>query len=204
MAPYLETVKSFADVTVTDAGVDTLEFLQAADGVVKLFDLLGSAAFTAVQSDLKGNIAKVRARYEANPEQSATLEQLVENEKGEKKRTATEGLMWLLRGLGFTCKALQNVQANASEELSVAFTKSYDVTLKKFHNFLVKGVFAVAMKACPYRADFYTKLASDPAGGPAVPTDKLNEELKKWLAGLDSIVTRIEAFYEKGGHNKGF
>ena len=60
------------------------------------------------------------------------------------------------------------------------------------------------MKACPYRADFYTKLASDPAGGAAVTTEALNEELNKWLAALDSIVKRMEAFYEKGGHNKGF
>ncbi|KZT10899.1 het-c2 protein [Laetiporus sulphureus 93-53] len=204
MAPYLETVKSFADVKVTDAGVDTLEFLQAAEGVVGLFDLLGSAAFTAVQADLKGNIVKVRTRYDATPAQSETLELLVVNEKGEKKRTATEGLMWLLRGLVFTCKAIQNAQANQSEELSVAFSKAYDVTLKKYHNFVVKGIFAVAMKACPYRADFYAKLASDPAGGPPVPTDRLNEELNTWLESLESIVTRMEAFYEKGGHNKGF
>ena len=46
------------------------------------------------------------------------------------------------------------------------------------------------MKACPYRADFYTKLASDPAGGTAVPTATLNEELNKWLAGLDSKIGR--------------
>ena len=67
----------------------------------------------------------------------------MENEKNEKKRVATEGLLWLLRGLSFTCQALQNAQANLSEELSTAFTKSYENTLKKFHNFVVKGIFAV-------------------------------------------------------------
>ena len=35
------------------------------------------------------------------PDKSATLEALVMNEKGEKKRTATEGLMWLLRCTNF-------------------------------------------------------------------------------------------------------
>ncbi|KAF8893456.1 glycolipid transfer protein [Infundibulicybe gibba] len=204
MAPYLDTVKSFATVTITDAGVDTLEFLDASQGLVGLFDLLGSAAFSVVQSDLKGNIAKVRARYDAAPSESATLEKLVENEKGEKKRTATEGLMWLLRGLSFTCKALQAAQANKTEELSAAFTKSYEGTLKKFHNFVVKGIFTVAMKACPYRADFYAKLAADPDGGPSAPQEKLDEELNRWLAALDSIVKRMEEFYEKGGHGKGF
>jgi len=204
MAPYLETVKSFADVPITDAGVDTVAFLEASDGLVGLFDLLGSTAFSVVQSDLKGNITKVRTRYEATPALSATLESLVENEKGEKKRTATEGLLWLLRGLSFTCKALQNSQSNKTEELSAAFTKSYDNTLKKFHNFVVKGIFAVAMKACPYRADFYAKLAADPEGGEPASQDKLNEELDKWLAALSSIVARMEAFYEKGNYAKGF
>ncbi|KAF8902903.1 het-c2 protein [Gymnopilus junonius] len=204
MAPYLETVKSFADVPITDAGVDTVTFLEAAQGLVGLFDLLGSAAFAVVQNDLKGNIAKVKARYEATPTLSSTLELLVENEKGEKKRTATEGLLWLLRGLSFTCKALQNAQSNKTEELSAAFTKSYEVTLKKFHNFVVKGIFAVAMKACPYRADFYTKLAADPDGGAPASQEKLNEELDKWLAALSSIVARMDAFYEIGNYAKGF
>jgi len=80
---------------------------------------------------------------------SNTLEKLVENEKGEKKRKATEGLIWLLRGLSFTCKALQNAQANASEELAVAFGKAYDVTLKTFHNFVVKGIFSVSAPLSP-------------------------------------------------------
>ncbi|KAF8971092.1 glycolipid transfer protein domain-containing protein [Flammula alnicola] len=203
MAPYLETVKSFADVPITDAGVDTVAFLEAADGLVGLFDLLGSAAFAVVQSDLKGNITKVRTRYEATPTLSATLESLVENEKGEKKRVATEGLLWLLRGLSFTCKALQNSQSNKSEELSTAFTKSYEITLKKFHNFVVKGIFAVAMKACPYRADFYAKLAADPSGGAPATQETLNEELDKWLAALSDIVARMEAFYQKGDYAKG-
>ncbi|KAJ7212949.1 glycolipid transfer protein [Mycena pura] len=203
MAPYLETVKSFADVDTTN-GVNTLEFLEASEGLVGLFDLLGSAAFSVVQSDLKGNIVKVRARYDAAPALSDTLEKLVENEKGEKKRTATEGLMWLLRGLAFTCKALQNAQENKTEELAAAFTKSYEGTLKKFHNFIVKGVFSVAMKACPYRKDFYAKLAADPDGGAPTPDEKLNEELNKWLVALDAIVTRMQTFYDKGGYGKGF
>ncbi|KAG6831724.1 hypothetical protein H0H87_004275 [Tephrocybe sp. NHM501043] len=183
MAPYLETVKSYADVPITEAGVDTIAFLEASKGLLGLF---------------------VRARYDAAPTLSVTLEQLVENEKNEKKRTATEGLMWLLRGLSFTCKALQNLQANKNEELAKAFSNSYDNTLKKFHNFVVKGIFSVAMKACPYRADFYTKLAADPSGGAPATPEKLDEELNKWLAALAAIVAKVQAFYEAGDHGKGF
>lgn len=60
------------------------------------------------------------------------------------------------------------------------------------------------MKACPLREGFYIKLASDPNGGPPASQEKLNEELDKWLAALDNIVTRMETFYEKGGYGKGF
>jgi len=65
------------------------------------------------------------------------------HEKVEKKRTATEGLLWLLRGLEFTLKSLKNLQENKTEELSAAFTKGYEGSLKQFHNFVVKGIFAV-------------------------------------------------------------
>jgi len=204
MPPYLETIKSFADVPVTDAGVDTVVFLQAAEGLTGMFDLLGSRAFTLVQNDLKGNITKVRARYDATPTLSATLELLVQNEAGEKNRTATEGLLWLNRGLSFTCKALERAQENKTEELANAFLYSYEGTLKKFHSFIVKGVFSVAMKACPLRAKFYSALAADPNGGEPASQEKLNEELDKWLAALSPILKRVDDFYEKGGHGKGF
>lgn len=52
------------------------------------------------------------------------------------------------------------------------------------------------MKACPYRKDFYAKL-----GPPEAPVDA---ELSKWNAALGQIIERLEAFYEKGGHAKGF
>jgi len=129
--------------------------------------------------------------------------------------------MWLLRGLSFTCKALQNAQENKPEELSVAFTKSYESTLKQFHNFIVKGVFSVriftdvllsvsnfstqvAIKACPYRKDFFAKLRADKDGGEPATEDELDTDLNKWLASLSAIVKHMQDFYEKGGYNKGF
>ncbi|KAG6827341.1 hypothetical protein H0H92_012162 [Tricholoma furcatifolium] len=216
MAPYLDTVKSFADVPITDAGVDTLAFLEACAGVVGLFDLLNSSAFSLVTSDLKNNIKKVQDRYNATPTQSATLESLIENEMNGKKdikNTATEGLMWLLRGLAFTCKALQAAQANKSIELSTAFTESYSQTLATFHNFIVKKAVTVsshvstahhnltrgiqlAMKACPYREKLYEALSKDPNGASPATPEQLNEALNKWLAALDNIVQRFKAFYK--------
>ncbi|KAG6909817.1 hypothetical protein DXG01_015310 [Tephrocybe rancida] len=179
-------------------------------------------AYTVVKNDLKGNIEvrsftmictidrltstfcqKIRSRYDAAPSQSATLEALVENEKTEATRTATQGLLWLVRSLSFACKALQNSQANQREELTVSCNKAYKESLDQFHNFVIKATFAVAMKACPERGDFYNKLAADPNGAPQ-SQEALKAQLTKWLEGLNSVVTQLEGFYEQGNHATGF
>ena len=56
--------KPYQNVPITEAGVATSEFIDATEGVVKLFDLLGSSAFAVVQNDMNGNI-KVRAISQA-------------------------------------------------------------------------------------------------------------------------------------------
>jgi hypothetical protein len=60
------------------------------------------------------------------------------------------------------------------------------------------------MKACPFRTDFYAKLAADPNGGEPASQEELNEDLDKWLAALSAILERIDKFYETGGYGKGF
>jgi len=192
---YFDQIKrSFADVPVTDEGVDTAAFLEACEDLVKLFDLFGSKAFAVVQNDLTGNITRIRARYDAFPEKSKTLEIMVESEKTEKKKDATQALLWLTRGLHFTNEGLRLSQKNPGEELTESFTKGYETTLKQYHSFVVKPIFGLAMKACPYRADLYEKLG---------PKDKVDVELERWLSGLEKIVGQIENFYEKGNYGKG-
>lgn len=44
----------------------------------------------------------------------------------------------------------------------------------------------MAMKACPYRKDFYAKLGS--------PVDVMMAELQEWLSALEKIVAQILAF----------
>ena len=123
------------------------------------------------------------------------MQDIVLSEKDAKKKDATQGLLWLTRGLSFTAKALRNNLNNPNEELSPSFTASYNETLTKYHNMLVRGVFKVAMKACPYRKDFYSKLGDD--------LTVVLAELEEWLAALEKIVAIIEAFFESGNYGKG-
>ncbi|ODN75826.1 hypothetical protein, variant [Cryptococcus amylolentus CBS 6039] len=149
---FFETItKSFTDVTITEAGVNTAEFLEAAEGLVKIFNLFGNPAFTVVQNDLTGNIAKIRAYLAQNPTSASTLESLLATEKANvpkpKDRVATDALMWLLRGLKFTSLGLKINLENKDEELSASFTKAYEQSLKKYHGMMVRPVFYVRPSA---------------------------------------------------------
>ncbi|KAI0339387.1 glycolipid transfer protein [Trametopsis cervina] len=196
MAPYYETAKSFADVEVTNDGVNTASFLHASDDFVNMFDLLGTGVFSFVQTDLRSNIAGVRARYEHKSGQSSTLEQLVVQEVLEGQRQATACLVRLVRGLLFTCQALQNMQQDRSVELHVCFRRSYDTVLKHHHSFIVRSVVTVAIRAVPHRHDFYNRLAQ------GTSHDIFDAELVKWLAGLDAIVARLRSFLEQNNYGK--
>ncbi|CCX11129.1 glycolipid transfer protein domain-containing protein [Pyronema domesticum] len=188
MATYFDTAKrNFKDVPLDASGkVSTTEYLEAAESAVALFDLLGNKAFVPVQKDMTGNVKKLRDRQLAHPDQSATIQDLVNNELASGSKTASEGLLWLLRAQDFTLQALNKNQASPTEELTQSFTAAYEGTLKKHHNFVVKGIFAVAMKACPYRVDFYKKLGDD--------QEKVSAQMKEWLAALDKIVGILSVF----------
>lgn len=97
------------------------------------------------------------------------------------------GAYLLTSGLDFTAKALRR-SVESDEELSVSFTKAYEVTLRPHHSFVVRPIFAVAMKACPYRRDFYEKLGS--------PAETVNAQLREWLVALEKIVADLQQFYE--------
>ncbi|KAL1608491.1 hypothetical protein SLS60_003433 [Paraconiothyrium brasiliense] len=185
---FFDTLKkSFVDVPVAaDNKISTTEFLEAAESLLTLFDVLGSAAFKPVKNDMSGNIKKIRDRQLAAPTLSETLQDLVINELKEKKHVATEGLLWLTRGLDFTAQALRHNIANPTKELSDSFRDAYGNTLKPHHSFVIKPIFSAAMSATPYRKDFYSKLGNDES--------KVQPALESWLAALEKNVGILRDF----------
>ncbi|KAI5463067.1 glycolipid transfer protein domain-containing protein [Mariannaea sp. PMI_226] len=181
--------RSFTDVPIDAANgdaVSTPEFLEAAESLTTMFDVLGSVAFAPVRKDILGNVTKLADRYKAAPDESATVQDLCRNELKAKKHTATEGLLWLVRGLDFTYQALDHSIKNSSTELADSFRSAYGNTLKPHHGFLIKPVFSAAMSAVPYRKDFFAKLGDDPA--------LVDEQFKVYLDALGKIVAILKAF----------
>lgn len=181
--------RAFADVPIDadkNNAIATKEFVEACESLTPIFDLLGATTFAMVKNDMNGNITKINTRYTEASAESATLQELVVNELKTKKHVATEGLLWLTRGLEFMCLALNANVNSKTEELSTSFRNAYTTTLKPHHSFVVKPLFSAAMSACPARADFYKKLGDDEA--------KVQELMTGYLSSLDKIVGILKAF----------
>jgi Glycolipid transfer protein (GLTP) len=117
---------------------------------------------------------------------------LVKSELATKRHTATEGLLWLVRGLDFCAQALRaDINTGGSQELSASFRGAYKNTLAPHHSFLVKPVFSAAMGATPYRKDFAVKVAG---GNP--DTSKAEEDMKVWVAALEEKVAILKDFLD--------
>jgi len=124
-------------------------------------------------------------------------------------------------GLLFTCRALENMQADRTSELRACFKRSYDDVLKHHHGWFVQSAvtvrvvngpfepnqtfilfyfprssffFQLAIKAVPSRSEFYRRISQ---GG---SHEKLDAELAKWLNGLGQIVAHMKRFLDEGGH----
>ncbi|EXJ54007.1 hypothetical protein A1O7_09344 [Cladophialophora yegresii CBS 114405] len=185
--------------TGADDGISTTEFLDASEATTTLFDLLGSVAFTPVKNDMLGNINKLRERQRAAPEGSTTVQQLVKTELASKSHKATEGLLWLTRGLDFTAQALRSdlttnaavkvTEQKPAKELADGFRASYKNTLAPHHGLLIKPIFSAAMSATPYRKDFYARLS-----GEGTDPETTRQEAERWVAALEKRVAILKAF----------
>ena len=99
-------------------------------------------------------------------------------------------LLNLRSGLLFTCRALQEVRANPREEkLQPSFSRAYDSVLRHHHGPAMRTVVQVALKACPNRREFYLRICQ---GG---SQERLDEELTRWLSGLDDLVQCMSNFH---------
>ena len=164
---FFDNKRSFVDVPVDeskDNAISTSEFLEAAEALTGLFDILGSVAFNPVKSDMNGNV-KVRRYWAAGG--------------GGGGGVGGGG------GRG-GAQALRKNLSNPSEELSNSFRDSYGRTLKQHHSFIIKPIFSAAMSATPYRKDFYAKLGDDQA--------RVSKELDAWLKSLERIVGILNEF----------
>ncbi|XP_062522034.1 glycolipid transfer protein-like [Corticium candelabrum] len=181
-----------------DGRIDTRAFLDAAREIVPFFDVLGPTAFAPVKSDINGNIKKLQKKHDEDAAKYTTLQGIVESEMEEgttkAKNSATDALLWLKRALQFICVFLEKV-LDGEEDLTKCARAAYEASLKRFHGWIVRGVFALAVRAVPYRKDFIKALQH----GTDVGEEAVLFEMREHMSVLSANVEVLSKFYiDKG------
>ncbi|XP_045144791.1 pleckstrin homology domain-containing family A member 8 [Echinops telfairi] len=153
---------SFSDIELLeDSGIPTEAFLASCYAVVPVLDKLGPTVFAPVKMDLVGNIKKVNQKYITNKDEFTTLQKIVLHEVeanvAQVRNSATEALLWLKRGLKFLKGFLTEVK-NGEQDIQTALNNAYGQTLRQHHGWVVRGVFALALRAAPSYEDFVAAL----------------------------------------------
>lgn len=179
--------------------VATKTFLESVSYIPPFFDCLGSKVFAPVKSDISGNITKIKAIYDSDPEKYGTLQDILVAEKGMygsdwPKVGATLALMWLKRGLRFIQLLLQSLADGEKDEnnpnlIRINITKAYEQALKRYHGWLVQKIFKAALFAAPYKSDFLKALSK----GQEVTEEDCLAQVRQFLV---NYTATIDAIYE--------
>lgn len=201
---FTAMLHSFTDIVLEeDGGVPTSPFLAACDNLLPFFDIIGSKAFAPVKMDLNGNIRKIRTKQESDSASFTTLQSIVQREMDTSttkvRNSATDALMWLNRALRFMQKFLINMK-NGERDLPTALNQAYAVTLKRYHGWVVKGIFALAVKAAPYHDDFIRALGTDGFGSEDPGFyDVLMQDMDQYVTAIEVVLNIVDNFYERQG-----
>ncbi|KAJ1359628.1 hypothetical protein KIN20_018402 [Parelaphostrongylus tenuis] len=134
-----------------DGKIPTEPFLSACQGIADFVGFLGTA-FLPVKADISGNVAKVRTRYEKDKIGQHFLQDLIDSDlkdHGGGLGIATEGLLWLKRGLEFMLEMLtlmvqeynSSIDKSKTDNLVGVIRTAYERSLKRHHGFMSKQLF---------------------------------------------------------------
>lgn len=194
--------KSFMDIHLgSDGSIPVEDFLEAAKSILPLFDKFNATAFAPVKMDFQGNIRKIHQKYSTNTAQFTTLQKIVLFELNKKQHllsnSATMALLWMKRGLEFIREFLQEILRGESD-LSVAIGTAYGKTLRNFHGWVVRGVFAVASKALPYRDVFLMHLSvPGEENSGSLYNQSLMSDIEQYITAMDVVIKILNDFYRQ-------
>ncbi|XP_044063416.1 pleckstrin homology domain-containing family A member 8 [Siniperca chuatsi] len=192
----------FSDIRLDDDnGIPTQEFLDSCYAIVPVLDKLGSTVFAPVKMDFVGNIKKIHQKLMSEPDSFPTLQSIVlhevQTDDAQVRNSATEALLWLRRGLKFLKEFLSEVNAG-HQDIQGALNNAYGKTLRRYHGWVVRGVFALALRAAPSYQSFSAALVS--REGDELKrgfTSGMCRDLGVYLPAMEKQLAILDALYEE-------
>ncbi|KAJ8415877.1 hypothetical protein AAFF_G00404340 [Aldrovandia affinis] len=194
----------FSDIRLEDdSGIPTQPFLDSCYALVPVLDKLGPTVFAPVKIDFVGNIKKINQKLVSDPECFPTLQTMVlhEVETGvaQVRNSATEALLWLKRGLKFLKEFLSEVNTG-ERDIYAALNNAYGKTLRQYHGWVVRGVFALALRAAPSYGGFMAALVTRQGDELKEGFDLgMHRDLGIYLPAMEKQLAILDALYEEYG-----
>uniref|UniRef100_A0A8C6T0A3 Pleckstrin homology domain-containing family A member 8 n=1 Tax=Neogobius melanostomus TaxID=47308 RepID=A0A8C6T0A3_9GOBI len=192
----------FSDINLDDDnGIPTQEFLDSCYAIVPVLDKLGSTVFAPVKMDFVGNIKKIHQKLLSDSDNFPTLQSIVlhevEREVAHVRNSATEALLWLRRGLKFLMEFLSEVNEGQTD-VPRALNNSYGKTLRRYHGWVVRGVFALALRAAPSYAGFTAALVTKEGDElKSSFSSGIHRDLDVYLPAMGKQLAILDALYEE-------
>ncbi|XP_071591692.1 pleckstrin homology domain-containing family A member 8 isoform X1 [Heliangelus exortis] len=194
----------FSDIELREEqGIPTEEFLESCYAIVPVLDKLGPTVFAPVKMDFVGNIKKINQKFITNKEEFDTLQKIVLHEVNagvaQVRNSATEALLWLKRGLKFLKGFLTEVK-NGEKNIQTALNNAYGKTLRQHHGWVVRGVFALALRAAPTYEDFVAALSVEECDPQEEVFYKgMQRDLNIYLPAMEKQLNILDTLYEIHG-----
>ncbi|GLT42135.1 hypothetical protein SLA2020_161540 [Shorea laevis] len=188
--PCLEEIKN---VKSPEGQILAKPFLDVCKMILPVIDKFG-AAMVLVKSDIGGNISRLEAKYKTNPSKYKHLYSIIQEEVDAKAGSYfyASGLLWLTRAMDFLVILFRNLLAHSNWTMSQACTDSYGKTLKKWHGWLARSSFTVAMKLAPDRKKFMEVIAG---------SGDVNADIEKFCSTFPPFLEENHKFLASVGLN---
>ncbi|CAI9774384.1 unnamed protein product [Fraxinus pennsylvanica] len=195
----------------------TKPFLDVCKQILPVIDKFG-AAMALAKSNVGGNITRLENKYLSNPTQYNHLYSMVQEELEPKtakgSSSCADGLLWLTSTLviisskttwknsswspfwvtnlamDFLVGLFWNILEHQDWSMSQACSDSYGKTLKKWHGWLARSSFTVAMKLAPDRKKFMYVI-----GG----TGDVNSDIEKFCTTFSPFLEENHKFLASVG-----
>uniref|UniRef100_A0A8D0B5X8 Pleckstrin homology domain-containing family A member 8 n=1 Tax=Salvator merianae TaxID=96440 RepID=A0A8D0B5X8_SALMN len=193
----------FNDIKLSeDGGIPTEEFLQSCYAITPVLDKLGPTVFAPVKMDFEGNIKRINQKYITNKDEFNTLQKIVLHEvstqEAQIRHSATQALLWLKRGLRFLKEFLTELK-NGGKNIQTALNNAYGRTLRRYHGWVVRGVFALALRASPTYEGFAAALTDGECEDLEDFYGGMQKELDTYLPAMEEQLGILDALYEEHG-----
>ncbi|RDD41022.1 Pleckstrin homology domain-containing family A member 8 [Trichoplax sp. H2] len=183
-----------------DGEIPSQPFLAACTEIISFLDIIGPTAFAPVKIDINGNIKKLQQKFYSKSSAYQTLQLMIMSEVEAKsttvKNSATDALLWLKRALEFIYHFLHRF-SNGEQDLVAAANYAYGKALKRFHGWMIRGVFSLACRAIPLRKDLIIALSSINGQQTVATENDVIEDIMQYSKSLGSIIDIINNFYKK-------